>query len=149
MVEGIPQVIRRAVLILALLLTGVPGVAHAGVADQVATCADHHPWEKVAEREPLIWCVAHVLDAPGSPSKAVAVAHCESGSDLQDTYAGDGYVGTYQQDVDRWADRWQLWGEEMGVPSGATNVLSQTVVSVRMAIALGTWDSTAGWAGCA
>jgi hypothetical protein len=79
----------------------------------------------------------------------VRVAGCESGADFQDAYGGDGHVGTFQHITSRWYARWRTWGRAIGVRSAATNVLSQAVVSVRMAISLRTWNSSAGWAGCA
>jgi len=116
---------------------------------RVARCAERHPWTHVGQRQELVWCIAHLFDAPGSPRTAIAVARCESGDDFQDTYGGDGHVGTYQHITSRWHDRWRTWGARIGVKDAATNVLSQAVVSVRMAISLGTWNSSAGWAGCA
>jgi hypothetical protein len=116
---------------------------------RVARCAERHPWTQVGQREELVWCIAHAFDSPGSPRTAIAVGHCESGTDLQDAYAGDGYVGTFQHITSRWHARWVTWGKRIGVKDAATNVLSQAVVSVRMARSLGTWNSSAGWAGCA
>jgi len=107
---------------------------------RVARCADHHPWTHVSERAPLIWCIAHAFDSPGSPRYAVAIGHCESGTDLQDVYGGDGHVGTFQHITSSWFGRWRTWGARIGVPSSPTNVLSQAVVSVRMAISNGTWS---------
>ena len=104
---------------------------------QVDRCAERHPWSRVREREPLLWCIAHKYDPPGSPRFAISVAHCESGTDLQDTYAGDGYVGTYQHITDQWYGRWRVWGKGIGVKSSPTNVLSQAVVSIRMADSVG------------
>jgi len=116
---------------------------------RIARCADRHPWTRVGQRAELVWCIAHTFDSPGSPRTAIAVGHCESGSDLQDAYGGDGHVGTYQHITSRWYARWRTWGKAIGVNDSPTNVLSQAVVSVRMAISLGTWNSSAGWAGCA
>jgi len=116
---------------------------------RIARCADRHPPDRVGERAPLIWCVAAAFDSPGSPRYAIAVGRCESGSDLQDVYSGDGHVGTFQHVTSSWLGRWRTWGARIGVPSSPTNVLSQAVVSVRMARSLGTWSSSAGWAGCA
>ena len=104
---------------------------------KVERCADHHPWTQVQERAPLLWCIAHTYDPPGSPRYAISVARCESGTDLQDTYAGDGFVGTYQHITDQWYGRWRVWGKGIGVKSSPTNVLSQAVVSIRMALAVG------------
>jgi hypothetical protein len=106
---------------------------------RVNRCADRHPWTKVHQRQPLIWCVARAFDSPGSPRYAVEIARCESGSDLQDAYGGDGYVGTFQHVTSSWRGRWRTWGRRIGVPPSPTNVLSQAVVSVRMAISNGTW----------
>ena len=116
---------------------------------RVARCADRHPWTHVTQRQELVWCIAHLFDSPGSPRTAIAVARCESGEDFQDVYGGDGHVGTYQHVTSSWYGRWATWGRGIGVKESPTNVLSQAVVSVRMARALGTWNSSAGWAGCA
>lgn len=116
---------------------------------RVARCAERHPWTRVGQREELVWCIAHLFDAPGSPRTAIAVGHCESGSDLQDAYGEDGHVGTFQHITSRWYARWRTWGQRIGVKDSPTNVLSQAVVSIRMARSLGTWNSSAGWAGCA
>ena len=112
---------------------------------RVARCAEHHPWTHVGEREGLIWCIAHLFNSPGSPRTAVEVGHCESGSDLQDANLSDARGGTFQHSTSSWPGRWRTWGQRIGVSSSITNVLSQAVVSVRMAISLGTWNSAAGW----
>jgi hypothetical protein len=152
--------VKRAVVYtaaIALLLSG--GVTAATEASgearrledrpRVARCADRHPWTRVGQREELVWCIAHTFDSPGPPRTAIAVGHCESGADLQDRYGGDGHIGTFQQITSRWHDRWRTWGQRIGVKDEPRNVLSQAVVSVRMARSLGTWNSSAGWAGCA
>jgi len=107
---------------------------------KIARCADRHPQERVGERAPLIWCVAHAFDSPGSPRYAVEIARCESGSDFQDLYGGDGFISTFQHITSAWPGRWRSWGARIGVPASPTNVLSQAVVSVRMAISNGTWS---------
>jgi hypothetical protein len=145
-------VVRRSLALLLgafLLIGAVP--AHADLSDhpRVARCAEKNDWTRVGQRAELVWCIAHTFDAPGSPRTAVRVAGCESGNDLQDAYGGDGHIGTFQHVTSRWLGRWRAWGRGLGVRSAATNVLSQAVVSVRMAISLGTWNSSAGWAGCA
>lgn len=136
----------RLTLAAFLFLGSSPAVADHPRIDR---CSERHPWERVAERSELVWCIAHVFDSPGPPRQAVSTARCESGADLQDAYGGDGYVGTFQHITSRWFDRWRTWGKRIGVKDSPTNVLSQAVVSVRMARSLGTWSSSAGWAGCA
>jgi hypothetical protein len=106
----------------------------------VNRCDEHHPWTKVGHRARLIWCVAHLFDSPGSPRYAISIARCESGEDFQDAYGDDGHVGTFQHITSEWYSRWRTWGNRIGVPSSPTNVLSQAVVSVRMAISNGTWS---------
>lgn len=112
---------------------------------RVARCAERHDWQRIGQRQELVWCIAHVFNSPGTPRYAVAIGHCESGSDLQDTYAGDGYVGTFQHVTSSWDGRWRTWGRRIGVSSSDTNVLSQAVVSVRMAKAIGGWGAPGGW----
>ena len=116
---------------------------------RIHRCAERHPWERVGHRQRLIWCVAHAFNGPGTPRTAIAVARCESGDDFQDIDGSDGHIGTFQHVTSSWPGRWRTWGQAVGVRSSPTNVLSQAVVSVRMAIVLGTWNSSAGWAGCA
>lgn len=151
---------RRAVVYaaaIALLLSGGATAATEASAEarrledrpRVARCAERHPWTRTGQREGLVWCIAHAFDSPGTPRLAIAVGHCESGADLQDAYGGDGHVGTFQHVTSSWYGRWRTWGQRLGVDSSPTNVLSQAVVSVRMARSLGTWNSSAGWAGCA
>ena len=142
----------KRVLTTALTAALVTGIAAAGPPSsfaearrledrpRVARCADHHPWTHVGQRAKLIWCIAHLFDSPGSPRYAIAIGHCESGTDLQDAYGGDGHVGTFQHITSSWPGRWRTWGERIGVSSSPTNVLSQAVVSVRMAISNGTWS---------
>lgn len=131
-----------------LLIGAVP--AHADLDDhpRVARCAEKNDWTRTGQRSELVWCIARTFDAPGSPRTAVGVASCESGNDLQDAYGGDGHIGTFQHVTSKWLGRWRTWGRGI-VRSSAVNVLAQAVVSVRMAISLGTWNSSAGWAGCA
>lgn len=133
-----------ALVALALQVRSYTGEAEAesklGRHPRIARCAERHPQDRVGERAPLIWCVAHAFDSPGSPRYAIAIGRCESGADLQDVYGGDGYVGTFQHVTSSWPGRWRSWGARIGVPSSATNVLSQAVVSVRMAISNGTWS---------
>lgn len=140
---------RAVVLGIGLILAAFVSRTYIGSVEAEATlqahpkierCAERHPWERVGERAPLIWCVAHAFDSPGSPRYAVAIGRCESGTDLQDAYGGDGYVGTFQHITSSWYGRWRTWGARIGVPSSAANVLSQAVVSVRMAISNGTWS---------
>jgi len=136
-------------LLIAIVIVGGASPANAltelSEHPRVNRCADHHPWTRIGERQPLIWCIAHTFDSPGSPRTAIAVGHCESGTDLQDAYGGDGHVGTLQHITSSWYGRWRTWGRVIGVKDSPTNVLSQAVVSVRMARSLGTWSSTAGW----
>jgi hypothetical protein len=81
-----------------------------------------------------------VFQAPGLGVKTLDVAYCESGSDLLDNYGGDGHIGTFQHITDAWHDRWKRLGEGTGVPRDPTNVLSQAVVSAKMAKHSGSWS---------
>ncbi len=147
---------RRAVMYAAaitLLLSGLATAATEASANarqqerrpKVTRCADHHPWVRVGQRQGLIWCIAHAFDSPGTPRYAIAIARCESGDDFQDLYGGDGHIGTFQHITSSWPARWRLWGQRLGVSSSGTNILSQAVVSVRMAKAIGGWGASGGW----
>jgi hypothetical protein len=131
-------------LLIALIIAGGGSPANAETRleehPRVNRCAEQHPWTKVGQRQRLIWCMAHLFDSPGSPRYAISIAHCESGSDLQDIYGGDGHVGTFQHITSEWHGRWRVWGKRIGVKDEPRNVLSQAVVSVRMAISNGTWS---------
>lgn len=90
----------------------------------------------------LIKCAARQWDSPGTPLKAIQVAHCES--ELQPrAYNPNGYAGLFQQATRYWPDRADHFGQpDRSVFNGRANV----IVSIRMAASTNSWSA---WAGCA
>jgi len=93
-----------------------------------------------------IRCAVSHWPVPGGFSKAVAVASCESGSDLLDR-SNDGVAGTFQQAVPYWPERRSTAVRATGwvLQPSVYNPRPNVVVSIRMAHALG-WDEH--WPGC-
>lgn len=97
--------------------------------------------------------VAHTIRAaatrwhvPGGPDFALSVAHCESGSDLQDAYAGDGFAGPLQEAVRYWPHRRAAYNHAVGPRlevgrAGARLPRANVLVSIRIAHLYG-WS---GW----
>ena len=82
---------------------------------------------------------------PGGVDFALGVALCESGSDLQDAYAGDGYAGPFQQSTRYWPGRRGSYNAAVGPRfevgrAGARRPRANVLVSIRMA-------HRSGWAG--
>jgi hypothetical protein len=90
----------------------------------------------------LIRCAARRWDAPGAPTKAVAVARCESHL-RPGAYNDGGYAGLFQQSTRYWPPRADHFGQpDRSVYNGRANV----IVSVRMAASSNSWTA---WSGCA
>jgi hypothetical protein len=90
----------------------------------------------------LIKCAARHWDSPGTPLKAIEVAHCESKLEPK-AYNPNGYAGLFQQATQYWPDRADHWGQpDRSVFNGRANV----IVSIRMAASMNSWSA---WAGCA
>lgn len=106
---------------------------------RVERCTARYDWTRPVQRDDLVRCIGRVFKAPGRGTKTLQVGLCESGSDLLDNYGGDGYIGTFQHVTSAWRDRWERLGKRTGVPEDPTNVLSQAVVSVKMAKHSGSW----------
>ena len=87
-----------------------------------------------------IRCATAKWPVPGGPTKAINVALCESGADLQDP-GGDGYAGTFQQSEHYWPGRYiSLRPTGWELQPSAVNPRANTVISIRMAHASG-WDA--------
>jgi len=87
-----------------------------------------------------IRCAVAKWGVPGGAEKAIAVALCESGYDLQDA-GGDGYAGTFQQSEHYWPSRWRnLKPQGWELQSSPENPRANTVVSIRMAHGAG-WSA--------
>lgn len=83
----------------------------------------------------LIRCAAERWRVPGGPSKAIAVARCESGFDPR--AHANGNAGVFQHRTTYWPGRARTWGfPGASVYNGRANV----IVSVRMAARFG-WDA--------
>jgi len=89
-----------------------------------------------------IRCAVEKWGVPGGAAKAIDVALCESGYDLQDA-GGDGYAGTFQQSEQYWPSRWRaLKPQGWELQRSPTNPRANTVVSIRMAHGAG-WSAWA------
>lgn len=102
---------------------------------------DYHPSKGLWHRKRLIACEDNRIGAPGTPNYIIGVAECESGADLQDKYDGDSHAGPFQQLVSRWPDRYSFWRKpaDEALRNDVTDFRANTVISLRMARADGTW----------
>jgi hypothetical protein len=137
--------IRRA---LGAALTGlvllVPGQAvTAKATDEIPQHICRYDWrEGTWHVRRLIRCAARRWDSPGAPSKAIAVARCESHL-RPHAYNSGGYAGVFQQSTRYWPARADHFGQpDRSVYNGRANI----IVSIRMAASTDSW---AAWAGCA
>jgi hypothetical protein len=136
--------IRRALfaatMTAALLIPGTPGLA--GTAETVSRRVCDYDWQRGTWHiRQLIRCAAARWDSPGTPAEAVAVAACES--ELRpDAFNPSGYAGLFQQATRYWPGRSTYYGQ----PNRSVfNARANTIVSIRMAAAHGSWSH---WAGC-
>jgi hypothetical protein len=125
----------------ALAMTGPATTA--GAADEVPRRICDYDWhEGTWHIKQLIKCAARHWDSPGTPLKAIDVAHCESKLEPR-AYNPNGYAGLFQQATRYWPDRADHWGQpDRSVFNGRANV----IVSIRMAASTNSWTA---WAGCA
>jgi hypothetical protein len=134
--------IRRALVaaLASACLTGMPVGAQAQEVPQKVCDQD---WRQGTWHiRQLIKCAARRWDSPGTPSKAVEVARCESHLNPA-AYNSGGYGGLFQQSTRYWPGRAERWGQpDRSVFNGRANI----IVSIRMAHALGSWSA---WGGCA
>lgn len=90
----------------------------------------------------LIRCEARVFRSPGGPSKAVAVARCES--NLNPSVRGGSnnhYVGLFQWYEPNWAEIARKWVRPVGLHNLRwQNPEANTIAAVRLARSLGTWE---------
>lgn len=141
-----PTTMRRllfaALTSLLLLSTGNAPQARAEQSKEVPNRICDIDWQKgIWHVRRLIKCAARHWDSPGTPRKAIQVAHCESRL-RPDAYNPHGYAGLFQQATRYWQDRAHRYGvPDRSVFNGRANV----IVSVRMARALGSWSA---WGGC-
>jgi hypothetical protein len=121
------------------LLAGSPAGAQA---DEVPLHVCDYDWRAGTwHLKQLIKCAARRWDSPGTPTKAVEVARCESHLD-PDAYNPNGYAGLFQQATRYWPGRADRWGQP---DRSVYNARANIIVSIRMARALGSWSA---WGGC-
>jgi hypothetical protein len=104
-------------------------------------------WSTADVRRTIVAAVAR-WPVPGGLAQALAVARCESGSDLMAPAGVDGYAGTFQQSERYWPGRRAAlnpptWDKPL--PQSPANPRANVIVSVRMAHADG-WSNH--WAAC-
>jgi hypothetical protein len=131
-----------AALMSATLAMAGPATA-ASAAEEVPRRICDHDWRQGTWHiKQLIKCAARHWDSPGTPLKAIEVAHCESNLEPS-AHNPNGYAGLFQQATQYWPDRADHWGQpDRSVFNGRANV----IVSVRMAASTNSWSA---WAGCA
>jgi hypothetical protein len=139
--NGIRRALGAACTTVALLLAGPSGGASA--VETVSTRVCDFDWERGPWHiRRLIRCAAAHWDSPGTPADAVAVARCESHLNPR-AENPSGYAGLFQQARLFWPGRADRWGQpDRSVFNGRAN----TIVSIRMAAAAGSWSA---WSGCA
>lgn len=114
--------------------------------DREAECrygrSDGQPGYSTLDVRRVIRCAVGKWSVPGGYDKAVAVASCESGSDLLD-HSTDGYTGTFQQSTRYWDGRRAAYnpvGWDKPLQHPAWHPRANVVVSIRMAHADGDWS---------
>jgi hypothetical protein len=135
------RAVGAALITAALAMAGAATAASA--ADEVPRRICDYDWrEGTWHIKQLIKCAARHWDSPGTPLKAIDVAHCESKLEPR-AYNPNGYAGLFQQATRYWPDRADHWGQpDRSVFNGRANV----IVSIRMAASNNSWTA---WAGCA
>jgi hypothetical protein len=130
-----------ALMTAALAMAGPATTASA--TDEVPRRICDYDWrEGTWHIKQLIKCAARHWNSPGTPLKAIQVAHCESELEPK-AYNPNGYAGLFQQATRYWPDRADHWGQpDRSVFNGRANV----IVSIRMASSMNSWSA---WAGCA
>jgi hypothetical protein len=135
------RALGAALMTVALTMAGPATTASA--ADEVPRRICDYDWrEGTWHIKQLIKCAARHWNSPGTPLKAIQVAHCESELEPK-AYNPNGYAGLFQQATQFWPDRADHWGQpDRSVFNGRANV----IVSIRMAASMTSWSA---WAGCA
>ncbi|MCI0636103.1 MAG: hypothetical protein L0206_19630 [Actinobacteria bacterium] len=135
----------RRLLVAALASASLLAPAHAAVAaeaQEVPLLVCDIDWRQGTWHiKRLIRCAARRWDSPGTPTKAVEVARCESHL-RPDAFNPNGYAGLFQQPIARWPERADRYGQP---DRSVFNARANIIVSVRMARALGSWSA---WSGC-
>jgi hypothetical protein len=135
----------RRLLVAALASASLLAPAHTAVAaeaEEVPLLVCDIDWRQGTRHiKHLIRCAARRWDSPGTPTKAVEVARCESHL-RPDAFNPNGYAGLFQQSTAHWAERADRYGQP---DRSVFNARANVIVSVRMARALGSWSA---WGGC-
>jgi hypothetical protein len=131
-----------AALTAATLFAAAPATEALATAAEVPHRVCDFDWrEGTWHIKQLIRCAARRWDSPGTPAQAVAVAMCESHL-RPSAFNPNGYAGLFQQATRYWPGRATHYGQpNRSVFNGRAN----TIVSIRMAAAHGSWSD---WAGC-
>ena len=130
------RALGAALMTAALTMAGPATTASA--ADEVPRRICDYDWrEGTWHIKQLIKCAARHWNSPGTPLKAIQVAHCESELEPK-AYNPNGYAGLFQQATRYWPDRADHWGQpDRSVFNGRANV----IVSIRMAASMNSWST--------
>ena len=127
------------IVMCSILILATPGKAlgtgttHEWRWDECRMNAGSSSWTSREVRQ-VIRCAVAKWPVSGGVSTALSVAACESGSDLQDWNASDGYAGPMQQAVRYWPGRrshYRPRGWEL--QRSPAQPRSNVIVSIRMA----------------
>lgn len=145
----------RTVLVTLPILVGLLGApaptatAKAGVGPCDLTRRDGETTTDLMKRR--ISCAADVFGpVPGGAARAICIAQRESGLDPSASSPTGQYLGLFQQSAKYWPDRYASWTEpDWQLSTDATNGRSNSIVTIRMVSAAGSWKA-AGWSpqGC-
>lgn len=128
--------LTRAIRILAVVIVFALGVmfgmAEASGATRRVPCRD-----KVTVTA-KIRCLSLHFDTPGGPTKAIAVAVCESSLNPR-SYDGI-HAGLFQHRIRYWPARWEKYARPYGLPNDPFDALTNTLVTMRMVT-----DRDIGW----
>jgi hypothetical protein len=117
----------------------------AGLHDDRWWPCPQHVTKSVEAKKRFIACQDGRIEAPGSPDYIIGVGICESGPDLADRYDDDGHGGPFQQ-ISRpkstWRERFaaNTFPSDGPLVNDVVDFRSNTIVSMRMAKADGTWE---------
>lgn len=135
---------KRTIAAIALLLSlfvAAPARAADWRQEQCRTNTGSPAWTTWDVKQ-TIRCAVAKWPVEGGIAKAIAVASCESGSDLLD-HSTDGYAGTFQQAVRYWPERHRstVRATNWKLQSSVYNPRPNVIVSIRMAHMSG-WSPT-------
>jgi hypothetical protein len=83
---------------------------------------------------------------PGGVERAICIARRESGLNPRASSETGMYLGLYQHAAEYWPARYAVnTNDAWELPESALNGRSNSIVTIRMVVKLGSWDD-AGWA---